>query len=318
MWLAIVALAMAAQTTTALDDARKLVDSGKLEDARAILSAIQNGGPEVAHLRGVVAFRQQQYPTAIEELTKASAKEAAGSPQLRESLLLLGQSYFLSSRMKEAIAALERAVAEGVRKNEAFYMLGIANIQQRQPEKASRALASLFVVPPDSAAAHLLTGQMMLRYEFEDAAVKEVKRALELDPRLPGAHYILGEVAVYRGDVDGGIAEFKQELAINPNYSMAYFKMGDAYSRREAWDEAIPFLQRAAWLNPDFSGPFILLGKAYLKKKDLQNAEGMLRQAIRMDPENYSAHYMLGQTLVQAGKAEEGRKMLERSQQLRK
>jgi Flp pilus assembly protein TadD len=43
----------------------------------------------------------------------------------------------------------------------------------------------------------------------------------------------------------------------------------------------------------------------------------MLRQAIRMDPNNYSAHYLLGQTLMQAGKTEEGRKMLQQSQQLR-
>jgi tetratricopeptide (TPR) repeat protein len=98
---------------------------------------------------------------------------------------------------------------------------------------------------------------------------------------------------------------------------MAYYKMGDAYTRREEWDRAIPFLQRAVWLNPDFSGPYILLGKAYFKKKDYADAEGMLRQAIRYDPQNYSAHYLLGQTLLQAGKADEGRKMLERSQQLR-
>jgi hypothetical protein len=37
-----------------------------------------------------------------------------------------------------------------------------------------------------------------------------------------------------------------------------------------------------------------------------------------MDPQNYSAHYLLGQTLTAEGKTEEGRKMLERSQELRK
>ena len=61
----------------------------------------------------------------------------------------------------------------------------------------------------------------------------------------------------------------------------------------------------------------ILLGKAYLKKNEPANAEGMLRQAIRMDPQNSSAHYLLGRTLIQAGRPEEGRILLERSQQLR-
>jgi Flp pilus assembly protein TadD len=71
------------------------------------------------------------------------------------------------------------------------------------------------------------------------------------------------------------------------------------------------------WPNPDFSGPYILLGKAYLKKNELANAEGKLREAIRIDPQNSSTHYLLGQTLVQAGHSEQGRKMLERSQQLK-
>jgi tetratricopeptide (TPR) repeat protein len=308
---------MAAQANSSVDEAKRLLDAGKVQDASAVLSAIRNDRPEVTHLRGVVAFRLREYPKAIEALTKSAAQESPGSADIRESLLLLGQSYFLSSKMAETIAALEKAAAEGARSNELFYMLGIAYIQQRQPEKASRAVASLFAVPPDSAAAHVLTAQMMMKHEFEEFATNELKRGIALDARLGGAHYLLGEIAVYRGDIEGGIEEFRQELLINPNSPMAYFKMGDAYTRREDWDHAIPYLQRSVWLNPDFSGPYILLGKSYWKKKDFANAEGMLRQAIRMDPQNQSAHYILGQVLMQSGKPEDGRKMLERSQQLR-
>ena len=42
----------------------------------------------------------------------------------------------------------------------------------------------------------------------------------------------------------------------------------------------------------------------------------MLRRAIAIDPNNTSAHYILGQTLIQQGKTEEGKKMLERSREL--
>jgi Flp pilus assembly protein TadD len=60
-----------------------------------------------------------------------------------------------------------------------------------------------------------------------------------------------------------------------------------------------------------------LLGKGYLQQKELSNAEGVLRRAIQLDPNNSSAHYLLGQTLVQEGRTEEGRAMLQLSQKLK-
>jgi tetratricopeptide (TPR) repeat protein len=300
-----------------LEEAIRLLDAGRLAEAQQVVAKLDPAAPRVAHIAGMIYFRQHDYGKAIEALTKAVRSEPADSADYRQSTFFLGQSCFLSARMPEAIAWLEKTIAAGTRTNEVYYMIGNAYLQNREPAKARDALARLFGVAPDSAAAHLVTGQMMVRQEFEEFAVKELQRALELDSRIPQAHYLLGELAVYRGDIDRGIEEFQKELAIDPNFSMAYFKMGDAYSRREDWDRAIPFLQRAAWLNPDFSGPFILLGKAYWKKNQPADAEGMLRQAIKMDPQNSSAHYLLGQALIQAGRAEEGRKLLERSQQLR-
>lgn len=304
-------------TPRSLTDVKRLVDAGKLSEAGAILNELAVSSAEALHLRGVVFYRLRDFPRAIEAFVQSSAKETPGSPELKESLVLLGQSYFQSAKVPEAIAALEKAVAAGVRGNEVYYMLAMGHIQTGDAEKARRAVASLFVVEPESAAASLLSAQLMIRHEFEQAAVKELHRALRLDPAIPGAHYMLGQIAIFRGDIDLGIQELRQELSVNPNSSLAYYKMGDAFTRREEWDRAISFLQRAVWLNPDFSGPYILLGKAYLKKKDYADAEGMLRQAIRFDPQNYSAHYLLGQTLMESGKTEEGRRMLERSRQLR-
>lgn len=267
---------------------------------------------------GLAAYRAHDYAKAADAFQKALESQKPGTAEYRQMLLLLGQSYYLSARIPQALEYLEKAAAAGVRSNELFYMLGNAYIQNREPAKAVRAFGDMFGVPPDSAAAHLITAQMMVRKEFEEFALKELATALQLNPNLPGAHYLIGELAMFRGQFDKSIAELQKEIAINPNFAMAYYKLGDAYTRREEWDAALPQLQRSVWLNPTYSGPYILLGKCYFKKNDLPNAEAMLRQSIRMDPNNYSAHYLLGQTLVAAGKTEEGRKMLELSQQLRK
>jgi tetratricopeptide (TPR) repeat protein len=269
------------------------------------------------HTAGVELYKQRQFAKTIETLQRAVATERPGTPEFRESAVILGQSYYLSSHLPEAAMWLQKAVDDGVRINEVFYMLGNCYIQQREPEKSRAAFAAMFGVPFESAAAHLLTAQFMVRLEFEEAARKELAHALELDPKIPQAHYLIGMMAIFRNNLDRGVEEMRAEIAINPDFAMAHYKLGDAFTRREDWDSAIPALQRAVWLNPDYSGPYILLGKAYFKKKDLGSAEGMLRRAIRMDPGNYQAHYILGQVLMDAGKTEEGRKVLEESQKLR-
>jgi len=281
------------------------------------LAQVPDASAPVDHAHGVALYRQREYVKASESLRRALDSEKPGTAPYRETLLLLAQSYYLNAKVGEAIPLLEKLMQEGVRSVELQYMLGNAYIQNREPAKAVRAFAEMFGVAPESAAAHLVTAQMMVRQEFEEFAEKELQRALELDPRLPEANYLLAQLAIFRSQVERGIALLQNEIAINPNFAMAYYRLGDAYTRREEWDNAIPQLQRSVWLNPNYSGPYILLGKCYQKKNELSNAEGLLRQAIRLDPQNYSAHYLLGQTLMQEGKADEGRKLLERSRELR-
>jgi len=195
------------------------------------------------HSAGVEFYKQRQFSKTIEALERAVATEKLGTPEYRESAVILGQSYYLSARLPEAAAWLQKAVDDGARINEVFYMLGNCYIQQREPVKSRAAFAAMFGVPFESAAAHLLTAQFMVRQEFEEFALKELARAVELDPKIPQAHYLIGMLAIFRNELDKGMEEMRQEIAINPDFAMAHYKLGDAYTRREDWDGAIPPLQ---------------------------------------------------------------------------
>ena len=270
-----------------------------------------NAGPS-AHQNGVSLYRQHKYAEAIAALEQAIQSEQSGTPEYRESALMIGQSYYLLSQAPKAIPWLEK-----IRElNEANYMLGYAYLQAGQPAQSEAAFARLFHLPSDSAGAHLMAGQMMLKQEYENQALVEIHKALALDPKLPQAHYLLGINAIYRGRFDDAESELKQEIAVNPAFAMAWYRLGDVYARREQFDRAIPNLERAVWLNPDYSGPYILLGKCYFKQRNLMNAEGILRRALAIDPQNTSAKYLLGQTLVAEGKTQEGKALLEQLQQM--
>src|SRR5260370_30101879 len=108
-----------------------------------------------------------------------------------------GLSYYLSGHLKDAIPWLEKSAQTGARGPDVFYMLGNSYIQSVEPDKERAAFARMFDVAPDSAAAHLLTAQMMVRQEFEDLAPKELQRAPQLHPQIPQAHLLLGQLSTF-------------------------------------------------------------------------------------------------------------------------
>jgi tetratricopeptide (TPR) repeat protein len=260
------------------------------------------------HQTGVDLYQHKDYAGAITALEEASKTETPDSQDYKESALLIGQSYFNLNQAPKAIPWLEKVGSV----NEANYMLGYAYYLNHQRPEAVAAFARLFEVKSDSAAAHLVTGQMLLKRNYEKDAEDELEEALVLDPKLPQAHFILGEIEIGGNKLDRAIQDMKQELAVNPNYSMAWYRLGDAYARQENWDAAIPCLQRSIWLNQFFSGSFIVLGKCYLKEKNYFNAESDLRRAVEMDPQNYTANYLLAQTLTAEQKKDEAAPILEK------
>ncbi|HYU79677.1 MAG TPA: tetratricopeptide repeat protein [Vicinamibacterales bacterium] len=292
----------------AVGEARKLIDAGQPEAAIEKLRAMNDSDPRVTELLGVAYYHANDPARAIEQLSSVVDRLAPDSLERREAVQVLGLSHYLAGHLAQAIPFLEETRPLVPNDVKLAYALGMAYAQTRQPAKARDAFARAFGVPPDSAAAHLLAGQMMNRLELEDLAEAELKEALRLDPKIPEAHYLLGQIAIFRSRLDEGLALMREELRLNPAHAMAQYRIGDIYSRQGKWEMAIAALQQSIWMNPYYSGPYILLGKAYMKAGQPGAAETMLRRAIEYDPNNKSAHYLLAQLLQQTGRTEDAKR----------
>jgi tetratricopeptide (TPR) repeat protein len=302
----------------ALAEARALIDAGDLDGAKARLDALASkDDPRVRLLRGVAHYRADQYLQAIEAIEPLAQAFAAGSPERREATQVLGLSRYLSGQLREAIPLLEETREWAKDRLELNHVLASAYMKTQQPALARAALARNFGLAEDSAAAHLIAAQLMIRETLDDLAEAELRQALAKDPRLPHVRFLLGQTALFRGRLDEALALLQDELAVNPADAMTHYRLGDAFVHRLEWDRAIESLQRSIWLNPYFSGPYILLGRAYAQKGDTATAEGMLRQAIAYDPNNRVSHYMLGQLLQRMGREQEARVELELANRLK-
>jgi tetratricopeptide (TPR) repeat protein len=293
---------------TVLGEARRLLSEGQPRAAIEKLTTLgDTSNPDVAQVLGVAYYRADDYARAIELLTPVIAKLRDGSVDRREAVQVLGLASFLAGRFADAVPWLE-ATSAWATNPELGYVLGQAYVQTHQAASARAAFARTFGVVPDSAAAHLITAQMMIRLEFEPLAEIELKHAIEKDPALPQAHALLGQIAIFRGRLDEGIALTEREIALNPGNAMAFYQLGDAKVRQSKWDAGIAALQKSIWLNPFYSAPYIVLGRAYMKKGEPATAEGMLTRAIQYDPNNRSAHYLLAQLFQQTGRPAEAKR----------
>ena len=240
------------------------------------------------------------------------------NPADKEAVQLLGLSYYLTGKPAQAIPLLEQVHSwYAVANVDASYVLGLCYIQTKDYEQARKAFATMYDVPPDSAASHLFLARMLLRQEFDPVVEEQARKAVALDPNLPLAHFLLGELYMYKSRIPEAIEEFEKELAVNPSHAATYYKLADAYSRIMKFEQAQRLLQRSIWLDSTASGPYVLMGKVLLKKGEVQLALRALQRALQMDPNNVMGHQLLGQTYRELGQTEEAERELRLAQQLR-
>jgi tetratricopeptide (TPR) repeat protein len=285
----------------------ELIQTGRTEEAQEQLKRFDSTAPVVVYLRGLGLYHADEHTKAIETLLPVVSQLESGSLERRETEQVLGLALYATGRLAEAVPYLE-ATRTWARDNiELNYYLGLAYLQTGKIDAARPALAVTFGVPPDQAATHLVTAQMLIRLNLDETAAVELKRALEKNPRLPHVQFLLGQMALFRGRLAESAEWTRKELDVNPGNAMAWYQLGDVYVREAKWNEAITMLQRSRWINPFYSGPYILLGRAYMKTGRTATAEGMLRRAIQYDPNNRAAHYLLAQLLQQLGRHAEAK-----------
>ena len=318
----LLALSLPQAGESTLSAARRLINEGQPRKAIEQLESLKAGADaalqmQIDLLLGVAYYHADDPARAVEVLAPVVDRLPADSVSRREAEQVLGLSAVVIGRFADAIPRLEATRKWAPDNQELAYALAQAYVQTQRPDSARATVASIYRVPADSAAAHLLAAQLMIRLEIEPQAEVELTKAVEKDARLPGANLLLGQIALFRGRLPEAVSLTQREIAINPGNGMAFSQLGDAYVRQSKWDDAIAALQKSIWLNPYYSAPYILLARAYMKQAQPAVAEGMLRRAIQLDPNNRTAHYQLAQLLQQAGREEEAKREFEIAERLK-
>ena len=107
-------------------------------------------------------------------------------------------------------------------------------------------------IDPNLAEAHASLGQILLNYDYDfKGAERELKRAIELDPKYSSAYQWLSEVYHYQGNSGQALSEINKALELDPLALVINNQKGRVLNLNGKRDEAVAQFKKTIDLFPD-------------------------------------------------------------------
>jgi TolB-like protein/tetratricopeptide (TPR) repeat protein len=204
------------------------------EVARAIADEVRVGLTPGERMR--LAAAPSVNPDAYDLYLRGKAHSRLENPdENQQAIALLERAVAADPSFAAAHAELARAY--GIR--HFFFFPNDAELAEKSQLEVETALR----LDPESSDAHLARGVLLWvpQYHFPHAeAIRELRRAIELNPSSDEAHHQLGMVYMHVGLLDRSLQEAQEAVRLNPGNTLALYRQGVArlYLRdyEGAWD----------------------------------------------------------------------------------
>ncbi|MEN3330852.1 MAG: hypothetical protein V7641_217 [Blastocatellia bacterium] len=178
-------------------------------------------------------------------------------------------------------------------------------------EAAEREFKRALELNPDYATAHQWYGEYLISMERFDEAKAEMKRALELDPVSIAINVAQGFPFYYAREYDEAITAYRKALELDPGFYAAYMRLTQVYIQKRMYDEAIAAYVATYADSPRYQEmvktAYAVSGmKGFFELTTLGTEEGLIRQA-----------YFIALNYIHLGEQDEAFKWLEKAYQNR-
>lgn len=133
--------------------------------------------------------------------------------------------------------------------------------------------------------AHVVRGRVHQAYGQSERAIRELQRALSIDPGIVDARRVLAEVYEAEGSPQAAEDVYRQEIASYPHYWSPHVMYGSFLIKRGRYREAETSLVDGLKYAPDNSRAIANLAGLYIFTERLAAAEAELLRGVSLRPE---------------------------------
>jgi tetratricopeptide (TPR) repeat protein len=173
-------------------------------------------------------------------------------------------------------------------------------------------------IDPNNADAHLFYAHLLSTLARHPEAIQEVKRARELEPMNLRTAALEGQFLVHAGRTDEALAKLQKTFEMAPDFSFAHLFAASAYIEKGMYGEAIAEAEKARQFSgPTNSHPVGFLGFALAKSGQQRQARDLLDELLKASTQRYVSNYNIALIYNGLGEHDEALKWLERAYQQR-
>ena len=152
---------------------------------------------------------------------------------------------------------------------------------------AEKEFARAIELNPGSAASHHWYALYLTAMSRQTEAMREIKRAQELDPLSLIITSAAGRVYHFAEQYDQALEEYRKTFEMDPNYAEAHFNLGLTYAQKGMYEEAIAELQEAIKLSENRTVMLAVLGHIYSMAGKQTQARSVLEQLNELSSRCY-------------------------------
>jgi protein O-mannosyl-transferase len=221
------------------------------------------------------------------------------------AILIASNSYLTFERntvWKSEVSLWSDAAMKSPMKARPVYNLGIAHVNDGQPEMAVRDFTRLIEIKPQLVTGYSKRGDVYIGLGQWDQVAADFSKVIELDPASKDAYYNRGIAFANLGLFEKAIGDYSKTLDMDPGNLKARLNRGVAYLNTGQKDRAMADFTRTIEIDPKYADAYYNRGIAYYNQGQADPAIADYTRAIGADPHQAAAYSNRGVAYASLGK----------------
>ena len=206
---------------------------------------------------------------------------------------------------RDDVALSDLILASSGKDSAAVFYKAASFMRNRSPLRSIELMDEYVGQSPSDLRTLYIRGRLNLAAGNTEKAVKDFKRAIEINPLYDNGHLGMAYASFIYGDDEKGISYLERVIEINPKHREALLVLSTAYSSAGENEKALEAAEKAKKMNPYDYNAIVNLGTAYSRMGGLQEAATLYLKAIDLYPERPVPYYNLGYVFYLGGEKEE-------------